>query len=165
MAVKEKTLSDAFYETLKDVYWAEKQGTRSLGKAAKAAKTPELKQGMETHLQQTQQQIQRLEQIFQKLGQQPGGETNVAMQVLIQEAQKLMQQNASPDVLEAGLIACLQAMEHYEIAGYGTARTYAQLLGDQEAVQLLEQTLNEEKQADEQLTQIAQKINVEAMNS
>lgn len=165
MPMQMQDLQDLYVLKLQEIYDAEQQGLQAMQQSSQMLQTPELKQGMQMHIEQTQGQIQRLEQIFQKLGQQPGGETNVAMQGLVQEAQKLMQQNASPEVLEAGLIACQQAMEHYEMAGYGTARTYAQLLGDQEAVQLLEQTLQEEKTADEQLTQVAQQINVEAMNA
>ena len=165
MPMQMQDLQDLYVLKLQEIYDAEQQGLQAMQQSSQMIQTPELKQGMEMHIQQTQEQIQRLEQIFQKLGQQPGGETNVAMQGLVQEVQKLMQQDASPEVLEAGLIACQQAMEHYEMAGYGTARTYAQLLGDQDAVQLLEQTLQEEKTADEQLTQVAQQINVEAMNA
>jgi len=165
MAMQMQDLQDLYMHKLQDIYSAEQQGLQAMQQSLDMIQTPELKQGMQMHMEQTQGQIQRLEQIFQKLGQQPGGETNVAMQGLVQEAQKLIQKGGSPEVLEAGLIGCQQAMEHYEIAGYGTARTYAQLLGDQEAAQLLEQTLQEEKMADEQLTQIAGQINVEAMNA
>lgn len=165
MAMQMQDLQDLYVHKLQDIYSAEQQGLQAMQQSSQMIQTPELKQGMEMHIQQTQRQIQRLEQILQKLGEQPGGEECLAMKGLVQEAQKLMQEDASPEVLEAGLIACQQAMEHYEIAGYGTARTYAQLLGDQDAVQLLEQTLQEEKMADEQLTQIAGQINVEALNA
>lgn len=165
MAMQMQDLQDLYVHKLQDIYSAEQQGLQAMQQSVGMIQTPELRQGMQMHIQQTEGQIRRLEQIFQRLGQQPGGEECEGMKGLVQEAQKLMQENASPEVLEAGLIAAQQAMEHYEIAGYGTARTYAQLLGDQDAVQLLEQTLNEEKQADEQLTQVAQQINVEAMNA
>lgn len=165
MAMQMQDLQDLYVHKLQDIYSAEQQGLQAMQQSVEMIQTPELKQGMMMHIDQTQGQIQRLEQIFQKLGEQPGGETCEAMQGLVREAQKMMQEDASPEVLEAGLVACQQAMEHYEIAGYGTARTYAQLLGDQDAVGLLEQTLQEEKMADEQLTQMAQQINVEAMNA
>ena len=165
MAMQMQDLQDLYLHKLQSIYGAEQQGLQAMQQSLEMIQTPELKQGMQMHIEQTQQQIQRLEELFQKLGQQPGGETNVAMQGLVQEAQKLMGQGGSPEALEAGLIACQQAMEHYEMAGYGTARTYAQLLGDQDAVQVLEQTLQEEKTADEQFTQIAGQINVEAMNA
>ncbi|GGK14581.1 YciE/YciF family protein [Deinococcus malanensis] len=165
MQMQMQDLTDLYVLKLQEIYSAEQQGLQAMQQGCDMVQTPELKEGLTMHIEQTQQQIQRLEQLFQKMGAQPGGETNLAMQGLVQEVQKLMQQPASPEVLEAGLIACQQAMEHYEIAGYGTARTYAQLLGDDEAVQMLEQTLNEEKMTDEQLTMIAQRINVEAMNA
>ncbi|WP_034388025.1 ferritin-like domain-containing protein [Deinococcus sp. YIM 77859] len=165
MAMQMQDLQDLYVHKLQDIYSAEQQALQLMQQSVGMVQSPELRQGIEMHIQQTEQQIQRLEQIFQKLGQQPGGEECEGMKGLVQEAQKLMQQDASPEVLEAGMIACQQAVEHYEIAGYGTARTYAQLLGDQEAVQLLEQTLEEEKMTDEKLTQIAQQINVEAMNA
>ncbi|ADV65754.1 ferritin-like domain-containing protein [Deinococcus maricopensis] len=158
-------LQDLYIHKLQDIYSAEQQALRVMQQTSEVVQTPDLKESIVTHIQQTQGQIQRLEQIFQKLGEQPGQEQCEGMRGLVQEAQKLLQENASPEVLEAGIIACQQAIEHYEIAGYGTARTYAQLLGDQEAVQLLEQTLQEEKQTDELLTQAAQQINVQALNA
>ena len=158
-------LQDLYIHKLQDIYSAEQQALQLMQQGSGMLQTPELKQGMQMHIEQTQGQIQRLEQIFQKHGEQPGGEECLAMRGLVQEAQKLMQEDASPEVLEAGLIACQQAIEHYEIAGYGTARTYAQLLGDNEAADLLEQTLNEEKRTDDLLTQVAQQINVQAMEA
>ena len=165
MAMQMQDLQDLYVHKLQDIYSAEQQGLQAMQRSLGMIQTPELQQGMQRHIGQTQQQIGRLEQILQKLGEQPGGVECKGMKGLIKEAQEIMQEDASPEVMEAGLIAAQQAMEHYEIAGYGTARTYAQLLGDQEAVQLLEQTLNEEKMTDEQLTQIAGRINVEAMNA
>jgi len=165
MPMQMQDLQDLFVHKLQDIYSAEQQALQAMQQSVGMVQTPELKQGITLHIQQTQEQIARLEQIFQKLGEEPGGEECDGMKGLVKEAQKLMQENASPEVLEAGLIACQQAIEHYEIAGYGTARTYAQLLGDQEAVRLLEQTLEEEKLTDEKLTQVAQQINVEALNA
>lgn len=165
MPMQMQDLQDLFVHKLQDLYDAEQQGVQAYQQILQKVQTPELKQGIQMHIEQTQGQIQRLEQIMQQMGQQPGGEQCAGMQGLVQEGQKLLQQDAEPEVLEAGIIASSQAMEHYEIAGYGTARTYAQLLKNDQAVQLLEQTLNEEKQADQQLTQIAEKINVDAMNA
>lgn len=157
------SLQDLYVHKLQDLYSAETQITQALPQMLAKVQNPELKQGMQMHLQQTQQHVQRLEQIMQKLGQQPGGVECQGMKGLIKEGQEVLQQGGDQEVLEAALIAAQQGVEHYEIAGYGTARTYAQLLGDQDAVGLLEQTLQEEKQTDEQLTQVAQKINVQAM--
>ncbi|AFZ66383.1 ferritin-like domain-containing protein [Deinococcus peraridilitoris] len=165
MPMQMQDLQDLFVHKLNDLYDAEQQGLQAMQQLSQRVQTPELKQGLQMHIEQSQQQVQRLEQIMQKLGQQPGGEQCKGMQGLIQEGQKLLKEDASPEVLEAGIIAAQQAMEHYEIAGYGTARTYAQLLKNDEAVRLLEQTLEEEKMTDQQLTQIAEKINVQAMNA
>lgn len=159
------SMQELYIHKLKDLYSAETQITQALPQMIERMQSPQLKEGMQRHLEQTQQQVQRLEQIMQKLGEQPGGVECKGMKGLLQEGQELMQEASDPEVLEAGLIAAQQAVEHYEIAGYGTARTYAQLLGDQEAAQLLEQTLQEESQTDEQLTQIAQQINLQAMQS
>ncbi|WP_242402888.1 ferritin-like domain-containing protein [Deinococcus deserti] len=160
-----RDLTDLYVLKLQEIYSAEQQGLQAMQQGCDMVQTSELKQGLTMHIEQTQQQIQRLEQLLQKMGAQPASDTNLAMKGLVQELQRLMQQDASPEVLEAGLIACQQAMEHYEIAGYGTARTYAQLLGDDEAVQMLERTLDEEKMTDEKLSMIAQQINVQAMNA
>lgn len=159
------SLQDLYIHKLQDLYSAETQITQALPRMLEKMQNPELKQGMQLHLQQTEQHVQRLEQIMQKLGQQPGGVECKGMKGLLAEGQELMQQNMEPEVLEAGLIAAQQAVEHYEMAGYGTARTYAELLGDQNAAQMLDQTLQEEGQTDEKLTQVAKQINVQAMQS
>ncbi|WP_045234576.1 ferritin-like domain-containing protein [Deinococcus pimensis] len=163
MPMQMQDLQDLFVMKLNDIYDAEQQGLQAMQQLSQRVQSPELKQGFQQHIEQSQQQVSRLEQIFQQMGQQPNGEKNLGIQGLIQESQKLLSQDASPEVLEAGIIACQQAMEHYEMAAYGTARTYAQLLNNDQAVQLLEQTLDEEKQNDEKLTQVAEKINVQAM--
>lgn len=164
MTMQMQDLRDLYVQKLQSIYDAEQQGLQAMGQMSQVVQNPQLKQGMEAHLQQTQRQVQRLEQLFQQMGQQPGGETNRAVQGLIAEGQKYMQGDMAPEVRDAALIAAQQAMEHYEMAGYGTARTYAQLLGEDQAAQMLEQTLEEEKMADEQLTQIARQINVQAMD-
>ena len=117
MPMQMQDLQDLYIHKLQDIYSAEQQALQAMQQSVAAVQTPELKQGITMHIQQTEQQIQRLEQIFQKLGEQPGGVTCEGMKGLVQEAQKLLQENATPEVLEAGLIACQQAIEHYEIAG------------------------------------------------
>lgn len=165
MAMQMNDLQDLFVHKLKDLYSAEQQALQEMQQAVQKVQSPQLKQGIQQHIQQSEQQVQRLEQIFQQMGQQPGGVTCEGMKGIVQEGQKAMQENASPEVMDAAIISLQQAVEHYEMAGYGTARTYAQLLKNDQAAQLLEQTLNEEKQTDEKLTQIAQQINVQAMNA
>mgnify|MGYP002716523953 CR=1 FL=1 len=165
MAMEMNDLQDLFVDKLKDLYSAEQQGLTAMQQMAQKAQSPDLKQGLQQHIQQSQQQVQRLEQIFQQMGEQPGGVTCEGMKGIVQEGQKTLKEDATPEVLDAAIIAAQQSGEHYEIAGYGTAYTYAKLLKNDQAAQLLEQTLNEEKQTDEKLTQIAQKINVQAMNA
>jgi len=148
---------------LQAIYDAENQALAAYPQIMDAVTSPELKQALQQHMQQTQQQVQRLEQIFQQLGEQPGGQPCISMQGLIQEGQQLIEQGGAPEVLDAAIIGAAQAIEHHEIAAYGTARTLAQQLGMQEAAQLLEQTLEEEKQTDAQLTQLAeQNVNQKA---
>ena len=157
-------LRDAYLELLQDLYDAERQITQALPQASQAASHQELKQAFDEHLQQTQGQIQRLEQIFQRLGQRPGGKPCVVMQALIQEAQEKIQRGGDPDTLDAVLIACAQKVEHYEIAGYGTARTWALFLNDADAAELLQQTADEEGATDQRLTRLAEtRINREAL--
>ena len=165
MPMQMQDLQDLFVHKLQDLYDAEQQALKAMQTMSEKVQTPELKQGFQMHIEQSQQQVERLEQIFQQMGQKPGGEQCKGMQGLIAEGQKLLKEDASPEVLEAGIIAAQQAMEHYEIAGYGTARTYAKLLKNDQAAKLLEQTLEEEKMTDQKLNQIAEKINVEAMQS
>ena len=152
------TLQDLAIHGLKDLYSAETQILEALPTMAEAASHPELKNAFNQHLEETRNQVQRLEQIFQQLGQSPGGVTCKGMQGLIAEGQELLGQDADPDVRDAGLIEAAQKVEHYEIAGYGTACEYAKLLGQNDALQLLKQTINEEEQTDKKLTQIAQQV-------
>ena len=161
MAAKEKTLSDAFYETLKDVYWAEKQGTRSLGKSAKAAKTPELKQAFEQHREESAHQIERLEQVFEIIGKTARAKTCEAMKGIADEMTEDLEEFGDTEAADAVLIGCAQAVEHYEIARYGTLKTWASQLGYEEAAKLLDETLQEEKKTDELLSKIAESINIE----
>ena len=158
-----QTLRDLYLDQLKDLWSAEKQLVKALPKMARAAGDPQLSQAFTTHLRQTEQQVQRLEQIFEELGESPRGKKCVGMEGLIEEGQELVKEKPGPDVLDAGLIAKAQHVEHYEIAGYGTVRTYAQLLGFDRQAQLLQETLDEEGETDKLLTQLAESsINIEA---
>ena len=156
MPAKQKTLEDLFLLTLKDVFYAEKQILRALPKMAKATQSDELRQAFEQHRTETDGQIQRLEQIFEQLGKRASGKTCEAIQGIIAENQEIMEDFADSDALDAGILAGAQAVEHYEITRYGTLRSWAQQLGMNDAVRLLEETLEEEKKTDQLLTQIAE---------
>jgi ferritin-like metal-binding protein YciE len=158
MAAKEKTLSDAFYETLKDVYWAEKQGTRSLGKSAKAAKHPELKKVFEDHREESAHQIERLEQVFEIIGKTARTKTCEAMKGIAEEMTEDLEDFGDTKAADAVLVGCAQAVEHYEISRYGTLKSWAKQLGLAEAEKLLGETLEEEKRADQLLTETAETI-------
>jgi ferritin-like metal-binding protein YciE len=157
------TLRDLYIDELKDLWSAEKQLVKALPKMAKAANDPELSKAFMTHLRQTERQVQRLEQVFEELGESPRGKKCIGMEGLIEEGNELIKERPDEDVLDAGLIAKAQHVEHYEIAGYGTVRTYAQLLGNDRQAQLLQETLDEEGETDKLLTQLAESsINIEA---
>jgi ferritin-like metal-binding protein YciE len=164
MASKPKTLNDAFFETLKDVYWAEKQSVRALKKSAKAAESPELKQAFEQHSEESAGQVERLEKVFEIIGKPARTKTCEAMQGLTAEMQEDLEDFEDSPAADAVLIGCAQAIEHYEIARYGTLKTWAAQLGFQDAAQLLDETLQEEKKTDALLSQIAESLNVEAKN-
>jgi ferritin-like metal-binding protein YciE len=155
---KIRTFEDLFMDEIKDVYNAEQQLTKALPKMAKAASTPELKQAFEKHLEETREQVRRLELVFEELGAPVKGKTCQGMKGLIEEGQELVKEGMESEVLDAGLIGAAQRVEHYEIAAYGTIRTMAETLGHTKVVKLLEQTLKEEKAADEKLTQIAESV-------
>ena len=158
-----QSLRDLYIDELKDLYSAEKQLVKALPKMAKNATNPDLKKAFTDHLEQTEEHVSRLEQIFESLKASPRGKKCVGMEGLIEEAKGMLEEDAEEDVLDAGLISKAQHVEHYEMAGYGTVRRFAQILGEMEHVELLEQTLNEEKEADQLLTQLADgSINVEA---
>jgi ferritin-like metal-binding protein YciE len=152
-----KALQELFVEELKDLYSAEVQLTKALPKMAKGATSPQLRQAFETHLRETEGHVQRLEQIFEGLPGTTRGKRCKGMEGLIEEGADLLKEKSDfdPDALDAGLIGAAQKVEHYEIASYGTARTFAQQLGKQEAAQLLQQTLNEESATNEKLTALA----------
>ena len=156
MAAKEKGLEDLFLNTLKDIYYAEKQILRALPKMAKAAESEELRRAFQTHRDETEGQIERLEQVFEAIGKRAQGKTCEAIQGIIEEGKEIMEDFADSEALDAGLVAAGQAVEHYEISRYGTLRTWAQELGLRDAAKLLEQTLEEEKKTDELLTRLAE---------
>jgi len=152
-----KALPELYKEELKDLYSAETQLVTALPKMAKAASSLALKQAFETHLEETKGHVKRLEQIFEMLEGSPKGKKCKAMEGLVEEGAELIKEKADfePEALDAGLIGAAQRVEHYEIAAYGTARTFAQQLGDQQAATLLQQTLDEEMAADEKLSALA----------
>jgi ferritin-like metal-binding protein YciE len=160
--MKLESLRDLFVDELKDLYSAEHQLLKALPKMAKAATATDLKRAFESHLKETKGQVERLEQVFASLEVSPRGKKCKAMEGLVEEGAELMKEDADPDVMDAGLIAAAQRVEHYEMAGYGCVRTYAQLLGETKAATLLQKTLDEEGAADKKLTQIAKQINVDA---
>ncbi|WP_435011119.1 ferritin-like domain-containing protein [Tundrisphaera lichenicola] len=161
--MKIDTLMKLYVEELRDLYSAEKQILKALPKMIKAATSPDLKAAFTAHLEETEGQVGRLEEIFQELGKKPTGKTCKAMQGLVEEGAELMGEDIEPQVLDAGLIAAAQRVEHYEIAGYGTVRTYAKLLGEKQAMTLLQETLDEEGATDKKLSSLAEGgINVEA---
>ena len=152
------TLRETFLEELADVYDAEKQILKALPKMAKAAQHEELKRAFEEHLEQTEEQVQRLEQVFEIMGEEAKGKKCKAMQGIVKEGEELI----SEDQGDAALICAAQKVEHYEIASYGSLESWARLLGEEEAADLLEETLDEERDTDEKLTQVAESaINVE----
>lgn len=160
MAVE--TIEDLFLDELKDLYSAEKQITKALPKMAKAASSTELRTALENHLEETKGHVERLEQIFETLGKRGTGKTCEGMKGLLEEGSEVLGEVAKGPVRDAGIIGAAQRVEHYEMAGYGTVRSMAKLLGKTQIMSLLEQTLSEEKTADEKLTQVSKGVNQEA---
>jgi ferritin-like metal-binding protein YciE len=156
--VKLKTMDDLFVEELRDLYDAEKQIVKALPKMTDAATSEDLKAAFEEHLTVTRGQVERLERIFTQLDEKPSGKKCAAMQGLLEEGEELIDEGEPSAVLDAGLIGAAQKVEHYEMAGYGTARTYAHLLGHDEAAELLQETLEEEKETDARLTELAESM-------
>ena len=155
MPAQPKTLDDLFLDTLKDIYYAEKQILKALPKMAKAANAPELKQAFETHLDQTEGHVERLTGVFDIIGKAPRGKTCDAILGIIEEGKGIIEEFEGSPALDAGLVAAAQAVEHYEIARYGTLKTWATLLKMPEAARLLDANLQEERKADELLTKLA----------
>jgi ferritin-like metal-binding protein YciE len=163
MAKKEKTLDDLFYETLKDIYYAEKKMLTALPKMAKAAQSDDLRAAFEKHETETKGHVERLEQVFEVIGQPAKGKTCDAINGIIDEGKEIMKAFRGATALDAGLIASAQSVEHYEISRYGTLKAWAEQLGLEQAVDLLDQTLAEEKKTDETLTHLAETaVNPEA---
>lgn len=152
---QEKQLQDLFTETLKDIYYAEKQILRALPKMAKAAHSNELREAFQHHREQTEDQIERLEKVFEMVGKASRGKECHAIVGMLEEAKEVMEDFSGAETLDAGLLASAQAVEHYEISRYGTLKTWAQQLGMKDAVPLLEETLKEEKETDALLTRLA----------
>ena len=161
--MKQNTLKELYLDELRDLYDAEQQLVKALPKMAKASTSPELRNGFEEHLEQTKGHVQRLEQIFEGLGEPAKGKKCKGMAGLVAEGAEMMDEDFEDKVMDAGLISAAQRVEHYEIAAYGTVRTFANLLGESEAESLLETTLNEEKETDQKLTDASQQINPAAL--
>lgn len=160
---KIQNLRELLVYELKDLHSAETQLVKALPKMAKAASDDDLADAFEEHLEQTRGQIERLERAFEVLGEKPKGKTCEAMKGLIAEGEDILTEDATDDVRDAALIAAAQKIEHYEIAGYGTVRTFANLLGEKEVAELLQASLEEEGDTDKKLTEIAEALNVEAL--
>lgn len=157
-----ETLQDLYFFELKDLHSAEKQIIRNLPKIIKHASAPALREGLEKHLEETRMQLERLDHIFERHGKSTRGAKCKGTEGILEEAEDWIMEDAQPEVLDAGIISMMQRMEHYEIAGYGSARTYANLLGLKEDETLLNQTLHEEAEADTKLTHLSERINAQA---
>lgn len=157
-----ESLADAFLDELRDVLSAEKQLTKALPKMAKKATSPQLKKAFESHLAETETHVERVEQAFEETGKAARAKTCEAMKGLLKEGSELMEEDASPEVMDALLIAAAQKVEHYEIATYGTLCTWAKALGYTKALKLLKQNIAQEEAADKKLSQIAETVNAEA---
>ncbi len=153
---KEKTLQDLFVDTLKDIYFAEKKILTALPKMAKAAQSPDLKAAFEKHEGETEGQVERLEQVFESIGETPKGKTCDAIMGILDEGKEIMDEYKGMPALDAGLLAAAQAVEHYEISRYGTLKCWASELGYTQAVKLLDATLKEEKNTDASLSKLAE---------
>ncbi|MEH2560822.1 YciE/YciF ferroxidase family protein [Bradyrhizobium sp. AZCC 2289] len=154
----EKDLNELFLDTLKDIYYAEKQILKALPKMAKAANSDDLRAAFEQHLDETETHVERLENIFELLGKAARGKKCDAIEGIIDEGEEIMEKYAGTPALDAGLLAAAQAVEHYEISRYGTLKAWAQKLNMPEAIKLLDQTLAEEKKTDETLSKIAETV-------
>src|ERR1700729_1421493 len=159
----EKKLNDLFLDTLKDIYFAEPQIIKNLPKMAKAAKSAELKKAFLTHRDQTEQHIERLQEVFELIGRRAQAKTCEAIKGILEEGEEIMEEYSGSEALDAGLLAAAQAVEHYEMSRYGTLKTWATQLGMRDVAALLDQTLQEEKKTDALLSKLAQaKVNLKA---
>lgn len=160
----EKTLDTLFHDTLKDIYYAERQILKALPKMKRGADAEELKNAFDEHKVQTETQIERLQQVFELIGKPARGKTCAAIEGILEEGEEILSEYKGTSALDAGLIAAAQAVEHYEIARYGTLKRWAEMLGMDEAAKLLEETLQEERQTDETLSSLAETaVNAEAV--
>ena len=158
-----KTLEDLFHETLKDIYYAERKILKALPKMARGAQNEKLKAAFQQHKEETEGQVERLQQVFEIIGKRPRGKTCPAIDGIVEEGEEIMEEFKGSPALDAGLLAAAQAVEHYEISRYGTLRAWAQQLGYKDAVKLLDETLAEESKTDELLTELAeQAVNMAA---
>ena len=155
-AKAEKTLDNLFYDTLKDIYYAEKKILKALPKMAKGAQSEKLAAAFEKHREETEGQVERLEQVFEIIGKRAQGKTCPAIDGIIEEGEEILEEYKDTAALDAGLVAAAQAVEHYEITRYGTLKRWAQLLGLKDAVKLLDQNLQEESKTDESLTKLGE---------
>jgi len=160
---KEKTLNDLFHDTLKDIYYAERKILKTLPKMARAAQADELKAAIQKHKDQTEGQIERLQQVFEIIGKRAQGKTCDAIEGIIAEGEEILDEYKGTPALDAGIISSSQAIEHYEITRYGTLKRWAETLGMDDAAKLLDETLQEESQTDEDLTTLAETVNKTAM--
>jgi len=158
MAKEPKQLDELFHDTLKDIYYAEKKILSALPKMAKAAQNDDLRAAFEKHKTETEGQIDRLEQVFQLIEEKPQGKKCAAIEGILEEGQEIIKEYNGSPALDAGLVSAAQAVEHYEIARYGTLRTWAEELGLNQAVKLLQQTLDQEEATDRALTEIAESV-------
>jgi ferritin-like metal-binding protein YciE len=162
--MKLDTLEKLYVDELRDIYNAENQLLKALPKLAKGSSSPDLKSGFEKHLRQTESHVERLEQIFAELNESPKGKTCHGMKGLIEEGSEILKEDGEESVLDAGIIVAAQKVEHYEMAAYGSARTFARLLGQAKAAELLQTTLDEESETNESLNQLAENmVNPEAL--
>jgi ferritin-like metal-binding protein YciE len=161
--MKVETLHDLYIKELNDLYDAENQIVKALPKMIEATNSAQLRSALSEHLEQTRQQVARLEHVFRLHGEEAEGEKCKGMSGIIDEGKDIMDYDDNPDVLDAGIISAAQRVEHYEMAAYGTVRTWAEQMGHTEAAALLQRTLDEEGEADKRLTQIAMNLNIEAV--
>ena len=160
--MEHNALMELYVDELKDLYDAESRLIKALPKVAKAATSEKLRSAVEEHLEQTKGHVDRLKEIFDNLGEKASGKKCPGMMGILKEGEEIMDEDFEGEVMDAALISAAQRVEHYEIAAYGCVRTWAELLGENEASSLLEKTLEEEKETDEKLTQLAEEINVQA---
>lgn len=163
--MEHNALKQLFVDELKDLCDAENRLVKALPKMAKAANSPQLRSGFEQHLGQTRGHVERLREIFESLGEKPTGKKCAGMIGLVKEGEEMMEEDFEGETMDAALISAAQRVEHYEIAAYGCVHAWAELLGENEVADLLGKTLQEEKETDQKLTELAKKINVEAKES